>query len=73
MPQVPQPHGKVATQRREVQAVRGVNLTVGNGELSGLLGPNGAGHPPTAAPTRLTMKLSPPSSACRGNNFRTDR
>jgi ABC-type multidrug transport system ATPase subunit len=34
-------------QCREVQAVRGVDLTVGNGELSGLPGPNGAGRTTT--------------------------
>jgi ABC-2 type transport system ATP-binding protein len=31
------------SRRRKVEAVRGVDLTVGDGEIVGFLGPNGAG------------------------------
>jgi ABC-2 type transport system ATP-binding protein len=33
--------------RGQIEAVRGVSMTVGRGEIFGFLGPNGAGKPVT--------------------------
>src|SRR5215469_4267926 len=43
--------------RRKVEAVRGVDLTVGDGEIVGFLGPNGAGK--TTTLRMLTTLLKP--------------
>jgi ABC-2 type transport system ATP-binding protein len=45
------------SRKRTVEAVRGVDLTVGNGEIVGFLGPNGAGK--TTTLRMLTTLLSP--------------
>src|SRR5215470_5291011 len=45
------------TRRRTVQAVRGVDLTVADGEVVGFLGPNGAGK--TTTLRMLTTLLRP--------------
>ena len=45
------------TRRRTVQAVRGVDLTVADGEVVGFLGPNGAGK--TTTLRMLTTLLKP--------------
>ena len=37
------------SRKRTVEAVRGVDLTVGKGEIVGFLGPNGAARPPRCA------------------------
>src|SRR3972149_6167227 len=45
------------TRAGEVQAVRGVNLSVSEGEIFGFLGPNGAGQSTTL---RMLATLLPP-------------
>ena len=45
------------SRKRTVEAVRGVDLTVGAGEIVGFLGPNGAGK--TTTLRMLTTLLSP--------------
>src|SRR5215468_6636612 len=45
------------TRKRSVEAVRGVDLTVGDGEIVGFLGPNGAGK--TTTLRMLTTLLKP--------------
>ncbi len=45
------------SRKRKVEAVRGVDLTVGNGEIVGFLGPNGAGK--TTTLRMLTTLLRP--------------
>jgi ABC-2 type transport system ATP-binding protein len=45
------------TRKRKVEAVRGVDLTVGSGEIVGFLGPNGAGK--TTTLRMLTTLLRP--------------
>jgi ABC-2 type transport system ATP-binding protein len=47
------------SRRSEVEAVRGVDLTVGAGEIFGFLGPNGAGKTTTL---RMLATLLPPTS-----------
>src|ERR1700693_6214757 len=46
------------SRKAEVEAVRGVDLTVGAGEIFGFLGPNGAGKTP---PLRMLATLLPPA------------
>src|SRR5437762_12392515 len=45
------------SRKRTVEAVRGVDLTVGDGEIVGFLGPNGAGK--TTTLRMLTTLLTP--------------
>ncbi len=45
------------SRKRTVEAVRGVDLTVGDGEIVGFLGPNGAGK--TTTLRMLTTLLRP--------------
>ncbi|NUU24921.1 MAG: ATP-binding cassette domain-containing protein, partial [Streptomycetaceae bacterium] len=45
------------TKRGTVEAVRGIDLTVGRGEILGFLGPNGAGK--TTTLRMLTTLLAP--------------
>src|ERR1700732_3207261 len=47
------------SRKRTVHAVRGVDLTVDDGEIVGFLGPNGAGK--TTTLRMLTTLLRPPS------------
>ena len=47
------------SRKSEVEAVRGVDLTVGTGEIFGFLGPNGAGKTTTL---RMLATLLPPTS-----------
>ncbi|UNS99013.1 ABC transporter ATP-binding protein [Streptomyces tubbatahanensis] len=47
------------TKKRTVEAVRGIDLTVGQGEILGFLGPNGAGK--TTTLRMLTTLLAPTS------------
>jgi ABC-2 type transport system ATP-binding protein len=51
------------TRKEEVEAVRGVNLTVGAGEIFGFLGPNGAGK--TTTLRVLATLLKPTSGSAR--------
>jgi ABC-2 type transport system ATP-binding protein len=53
-------HGLARTftsRKRQVEAVRGVDLTVADGEIVGFLGPNGAGK--TTTLRMLTTLLAP--------------
>ena len=53
--------------KRTVEAVRGIDLTIGEGELVALLGPNGAGKSTTLR--MLTTLLSPTSGSARIAGF----
>src|SRR3982750_1664993 len=59
--------GWLRPKRTEVEAVRGVDLTVGRGELFGLLGPNGAGK--TTTIKMLNTLLIPTSGTARVCGF----
>ncbi|GAB3813737.1 ABC transporter ATP-binding protein [Micromonospora zhanjiangensis] len=59
--------GWLRPQRREVAAVRGVDFTVGRGELFGLLGPNGAGK--TTTIKMLNTLLIPTAGTARVCGF----
>ena len=64
--------GWLRPQKTEVEAVRGVDFTVGRGELFGLLGPNGAGK--TTTIKMLNTLLIPTSGTARvcGYDVATD-
>ncbi|MGB6277824.1 MAG: ATP-binding cassette domain-containing protein, partial [Rhodococcus sp. (in: high G+C Gram-positive bacteria)] len=53
--------------KKTVEAVRGIDLTIGEGELVALLGPNGAGKSTTLR--MLTTLLSPTSGSARIAGF----
>jgi ABC-2 type transport system ATP-binding protein len=55
--------GWLRSDRTEIEAVRGVDFTVGRGELFGLLGPNGAGK--TTTIKLLNTLLIPTSGSAR--------
>src|SRR5690606_12196466 len=60
------------TRHGEIDAVRGLNLNIADGEMVGLLGPNGAGKTTTL---RMLTTLLPPSSGTAviaGHDLRAD-
>lgn len=57
--------------KKTVEAVRGIDLAIGEGELVALLGPNGAGKSTTLR--MLTTLLSPTSGSARIAGFDVTR
>src|SRR4029077_13155921 len=58
--------------KRTVEAVRGVDLTVGEGEIVGFLGPNGAGKTTTLRILTTLLKPTPGTAMVAGADLLGD-
>jgi ABC-2 type transport system ATP-binding protein len=60
------------TRKRTVEAVRGVDLTVGDGEIVGFLGPNGAGKTTTLRMLTTLLRPTAGTATVAGADLLTD-
>jgi ABC-2 type transport system ATP-binding protein len=60
------------SRKREVHAVRGVDLTVAGGEIVGFLGPNGAGKTTTLRMLTTLLRPTAGSATVAGSDLRSD-